>query len=616
MLPVFRSNKWPSGTRLLLDLFVVVTAIASLHYLLIPVLLRLNLRLGVGLFDHGFYGLYPMPQYVSFDMQSPDVELAIWDDRCSDGYVFIAPHGSPIEGSNPVILDKRGNLVWTMPMDRPATDFNMQEYLGEKYLTYWHGISDHGHGLGSYSMLDSHYIHRFEVTPVGNFEGDIHDFQISQNDTALIVIYDLKQANLEEFDGPHNGFIYDGIFQEVDIATGALLFEWHFSNHVPLNASYTPELKGTGRDSTSPWDPYHINSVDKDDSGNYIVSARHTHSVYNIDGTTGEILWVLGGKDNEFTDTSDGRATDFSWQHDARWHDERTLTLYDNAAKDFLGPITRSRGMIIDIDVPNRIAAVREEYFHPEGIRAHSQGNMQILPNTGNAFVGWGHCAAYTEFTPEGEILCDTHLSASNWFQLGLVVSYRSYKNDWVGRPLTIPTAVVVEDSVYVSWNGATEIAAWQLELWDGVDMDNMHFEPVMKVEKTDFETKVELPAEIPRTSFRLVALDSKDAFLGKTTLLSKHPRQTFSEWLGIDVFGELSYPVIITIFAVFCCYLLAVYRILKAIIPLVSRSFGGCGGFRGIQLGRRLGFKPIATNTEEEDEEEDIPLMTYTHED
>lgn len=165
MLAVFTPSKWPSlvrppsRTRLLLDLFVVATAIASLHYLLIPVLLRLNLQFGISLFDHGFYGLYPATQYVSFDMESPDVELAIWDDRCSEGYIFIAPHGSPIEGSNPVILDARGNLVWTMPVDRPATNFNVQEYLGAKYLTYWHGESDHGHGLGSYSMVCDQILH-------------------------------------------------------------------------------------------------------------------------------------------------------------------------------------------------------------------------------------------------------------------------------------------------------------------------------------------------------------------------------------------------------------------------------------------------------------------------
>lgn len=113
------------------------------------------MQLGLSLFDYGFHGLYPTRHYTSFDLDSPDVEVALWDDRCSDGYVFIAPHGPPIEGSRPLILDARGNLVWTFPTDKPSTDFKVQEYRGEKFLTFWHGTSMHGHGLGSYTMVCS-----------------------------------------------------------------------------------------------------------------------------------------------------------------------------------------------------------------------------------------------------------------------------------------------------------------------------------------------------------------------------------------------------------------------------------------------------------------------------
>jgi hypothetical protein len=35
-----------------------------------------------------------------------------------------------------------------------------------------------------------------------------------------------------------------------------------------------------------PYDPFHFNSVDKDELGNYLVSARYTHAVYYISGST------------------------------------------------------------------------------------------------------------------------------------------------------------------------------------------------------------------------------------------------------------------------------------------------------------------------------------------
>lgn len=129
---LLRNNK-----SILICLFILIPAIAPLHFLLIPVLLRLHMQFGLSLYDYGFYGLYPTRHYTSFDLDSPDVEVALWDDRCSDGYFFIAPHGPPIEGSRPLILDARGNLVRTFPTDKPSTDFKVQEYRGEKYLTFW-----------------------------------------------------------------------------------------------------------------------------------------------------------------------------------------------------------------------------------------------------------------------------------------------------------------------------------------------------------------------------------------------------------------------------------------------------------------------------------------------
>lgn len=64
--------------------------------------------------------------------------------------------------------------------------------------------------------------------------------------------------------------------------------------------------------------------------------------------------------------------------------------------------------MILDLDIPNRVASVRRTYIYPPQLRATIEGNIQVLPKSGNVFVGWGRNTAYTEFSPEGEIpLCD-----------------------------------------------------------------------------------------------------------------------------------------------------------------------------------------------------------------
>jgi hypothetical protein len=152
---------------------------------------------------------------------------------------------------------------------------------------------------------------------VGKFYGDLHEFKITENDTALVTIYDTIPANLSSIGGPELGWLLDGVFQEIDIATGQLIFEWRASEHLPISSTFM-EIDDHGQSEGDPFDYFHINSVDKDTWGNYLISARHTHTVSNIDSTTGALLWTLGGRVNEFTDLSDGAVTNFSWQHDAR----------------------------------------------------------------------------------------------------------------------------------------------------------------------------------------------------------------------------------------------------------------------------------------------------------
>ncbi|CRG89960.1 UPF0182 protein [Talaromyces islandicus] len=549
-------------------LFALISVCSLLQSIIVPQLQRLRFRAGLSWYDLGLYGFYPTRSYVSFEYASPATEIARWDPRCTAGYTFVAPRGDSIVQPGPMILDEYGELVWMMPLPGITQDFRVQEYLGEQYLTYWNGGQVEGHGEGAWYMLDSSYVQRFRVQPVGEFAGgDLHDFQITENGTALVTIYDTKAADLSSIGGPEFGYIYDGIFQEIDIATGELVFEWRMSEHFALNSSYEP-LNGKGVDRDRAYDLFHLNSVEKDHLGNYIISARHSRAIVNIDSQTGEVLWTLGGKLNEFVDASDGRATSFAWQHDARWHGNHTLTLFDNRARGEAGDGLQSRGMLLDLDVPSRVATLQQEYLHPEAVKATSQGNLQMLDNSGNVFIGWGHCAAYTEFLADGTALCDTHFAASAWFDFGRVGSYRAVKGDWIGEPATLPAAVAEEDCVYVSWNGATEVASWRLEVWDGVDLDEMHFDPatttttttdneeydsdhVIVVIKEAFETEIRLPSTITRTTFfRVVALDAQGQVLGTTQTLHKKARSTLADLLVMAATSRWDLLVSLTMLA------------------------------------------------------------------
>ena len=72
-------------------------------------------------------------------------------------------------------------------------------------------------------------------------------------------------------------------------------------------------------------------------------------------------------------------------------------------------------------------------------------------------------------------MLCDVHYSPSILNDFRLATSYRSFKVDWVGLPNTPPDIAMKyrnDQTVYVSWNGATEVATWTLQGTDSSDWD------------------------------------------------------------------------------------------------------------------------------------------------
>jgi hypothetical protein len=339
--------------------------------------------------------------------------------------------------------------------------------------------------------LDETYTEIAHFGAANGLSGDLHEFRITSNNTALITIYEIIRGDLSMFpDMPRDGYLWDCIFQEVDLSTGTLLFQWRASEHYKVTDSFE-RIFGHGKDKSDAFDWYHINSIEKDLKGNYLVSARYTQSVTYIDGQTGDIIWILGGKRNMFTDLSNGTATNFAYQHDARWHDNyTTITLFDNGAENGRYPHNWSRGLKLALDFEKMTVKLLQEYIHPDKVITSSQGSLQILPN-GNVLLGYGFTAVYTEFSSTGEALCDVHFQPKQRFETGDVQSYRALKYKWVGRPATPPDLAANGGAFYASWNGATEVFTWVLQDSDRDTDDSTSFSSLTSVHKNGFETAI-----------------------------------------------------------------------------------------------------------------------------
>lgn len=296
----------------------------------------------------------------------------------------------------------------------------------------------------------------------------------------------------------------------MDIETGNLIFQWRASDHVPLTDSYKPiGGDGDGKAPETAYDFFRLNSIEKDEAGNYIISSRHMHTIYCL-SPAGDILWTIGGKHSSCTDLSDGFASNFAWQHHARLHENNTISLFDNGGNNVFHKFSHFLcGMIIEIDAEAMTVSLVHEYIHPSKLLATSQGSMQVMDG-GNVLVGWRNTPAFTEITADGEVLCDMHFGTSLVFEIldfGWVKSYRAFKSKWVGTPKTKPDIKVLNGRVFVSWNGATEVKSWILQGAGLETANDEDFIDLEELEKTVFEMAFEL-LEMSDAFVRVGALD------------------------------------------------------------------------------------------------------------
>jgi hypothetical protein len=388
------------------------------------------------------------------DLRPPAVEVRVASAAAAEGKMFVAPkRGATQRG--PMILDERGELAWFHPLDgdEQAFDFRAQTYRGEPVLTWWQGRMATYRGAGVGRIVDRSYKPVATVRAANGYDLDAHEFELTEAGTALLIAYVPVPWDLSELGGRRDGIVEDNVVQEVDVETGAVLFEWHALGTIGLGESYrsAPQKRGQMHD------PFHLNSVVLDSDGNVLVSARHTNAVYKIDRRTGEVLWRLGGKESTF---ELGPGARFALQHDARRRADGAITLFDNVAEDLPARGRRSRALALQLDPQAETATVAQFWEHPDALLSTTQGSMQPMEG-GGAFVGWGGLQpVFSEFSADGRTLFDARFTAPG------VESYRAYRMPWSGAGEGRPTAVARTDgrrtTVHASWNGATEVATWR----------------------------------------------------------------------------------------------------------------------------------------------------------
>ena len=412
------------------------------------------------------------------DLVPPLLTVVERREGVSAGHLFLSPNSGPGH-RGPLLVDNGGHPLW-MHDSRPVTAMNFRPgiYKGKPVLTWWAGRTTRGLGDGTHVIVDSSYREVLRL-PAGNGRpSDLHEFVLTDRGTALVTSWERVDRSLTGVGGPSGGPVIGGVVQELELPSGRVLFEWRSLDHVDISESHQPYSdKGA-------YDYFHVNAVELDHDGNYLISARNTWAVYKVDRETGNVLWRLGGKKSDF---AMGPGTGFAWQHDARRRggSNYLVSLFDDGAAPAVQP--QSKALVLELDFKRMTASVHRSVTHHPSVLAWALGSVQLFPD-GNMLVGWGTAPYVTEYDRHGKVLLDLKLPHGG-------ENYRALRFPWKGHPAAPPDLdrkfLHGRHFIYASWNGATELAAWRLE---APGHTTTH-------KKTGFETELIAPRGVKRVT-------------------------------------------------------------------------------------------------------------------
>ncbi|KAK1976828.1 ASST-domain-containing protein [Colletotrichum cereale] len=437
------------------------------------------------------------------DVSVPQLNVTLHDPSLvSPGFYFLAPFKSYV--STPMIFDNVGELVWvgsdayagTEGAGAHVYDFHTCDFRGSPHLCMLRGFNDQGNVRGQGIILDPHYQPVKHISGGGHATScDLHEFTTAESGTtSLITQY---RRRLYDLSGQvkNRGMIWvlEGVFQEIEIESGRILFEWRSLDHIDPSESQVHPGQGT---RTAPWDYIHLNSVEKMPDGNYLISARHTSTILKISSRDGSIIWRLGGANSTFRLIEPA----ILFQHHARVlldnADTTRISLFDNARRPAFKPTRPSSGLIVVLDHREKTAHVEKRYSGPEvEYTSKIAGSTLVLPN-GNVLVGFGDAACFREYTGDGVPAFKACVRDTS---LGTL--YRVYKSPW--------------RAFHVSWNGATEVKSWRV--YGALERDGP-FSQVTQVPKKGFETT--MTTEHHYVKAYVEAISSTDTVLGKSDVV------------------------------------------------------------------------------------------------
>lgn len=167
-----------------------------------------------------------------------------------------------------------------------------------------------------------------------------------------------------------------------EIKNGKILFEWRSSEHKELY-DYIIDKKTISVDADN--DYLHINKliVDPEDN-NLIASFRSISAILKIDRNTGEIIWTLGGNNDDFNLT---KYQKFGYQHSLSFTSDHSLMIFDNGDnRPAMGIKNESRVVKIKLDEQNKKVLEYKDY-KLDNVYSMAMGSVQVIDEENEVYL-------------------------------------------------------------------------------------------------------------------------------------------------------------------------------------------------------------------------------------
>jgi len=316
----------------------------------------------------------------------PPMSVVISDSSATVGYYFLSPYTNmpPFNYEHPLmVLDRYGRIVFYKtfagPLNQNITnDFKLQP---DGRMSFFNTTKRR------FFLMDSTFTVVDSIGCVNDFETDTHDLQVLPDHHYLLLGMEVRIMNLSSYHwfGPNhttpggtNAQVTGVVVQEFD-ENKALIWEWKGHDHYQFG---DVDQEWLSTPNIVSWT--HANAVERDNDGNILISLRHFNEITKIDRNTGDIIWRLGGKANQFTFLND--PVRFTGQHDIRRVSDTSVSIFDNG--QYTNP-PMARALEYALDETNKTANLVWEYIYDSSKYSSACGNHQYIGN-GNHLIDYG----------------------------------------------------------------------------------------------------------------------------------------------------------------------------------------------------------------------------------